>query len=80
MNHSILAIAVLACVLFSMSEGKFIHCIMQKTPIRIKRIQRFETIAVGPHCKTEQVIRTARRCFQKKKKKNERLQEELCLN
>ncbi|KAG9274549.1 interleukin-8-like [Astyanax mexicanus] len=66
MNHSILAIAVLACVLFSMSEvsegarsllpPKCQCTEMQKTPIRIKRIQRFETIAVGPHCKTEQVI------------------------
>ncbi|XP_072544859.1 permeability factor 2-like [Salminus brasiliensis] len=65
MNQTILAVAVLACVAFSMTEvsdaAPYIQlkcrCTStQNTPIRVKRIQNFITLAPGPHCKTEQVI------------------------
>ncbi|KAI4886309.1 hypothetical protein NFI96_016728 [Prochilodus magdalenae] len=64
MNATTLSLVFLTCVLLSMTEGAIIFnpkCRCTTThskPIRPERIQKFVTIAPGPHCKDLQVIAT----------------------
>ncbi|KAI4886308.1 hypothetical protein NFI96_016727 [Prochilodus magdalenae] len=64
MNATTLSIVFLTCVLLSMTEGAVIfnprcRCTATRSkPIQPERIQKFVTIAPGPHCKDLQVIAT----------------------
>ncbi|XP_072544858.1 alveolar macrophage chemotactic factor-like [Salminus brasiliensis] len=65
MNQTILAVAVLACVAFFMTEvsvaAPYIQpkcrcTLTQSNPIRVEKIKNYMTVAAGPHCKKLQVI------------------------